>query len=284
MRRLLVLAPLVAAPLLAQAPAAKRPMTPDDVMALKSVSDAQISPDGRWVAYVVTTPDFKENAQDANVWLVGATCRSVALGPVAPGCEPVQLTRSVKADNAPRWSPDGKRLAFLSNREENRNQLWVINPFGGEPERLTESKTGIGAFQWSPDGARIAYVATQEPTPEEEKRTKEKDDPQVFDRDFRMSRLWVLDVATRKATETQPRWVFTSVRSATHTRVGPSARNWRATRSAGPSLTSSRWVVRTLRRPRTTPCRPSSRMRRSTVQRATRTPSRFNCAQTLSAP
>ncbi|MFL5580862.1 MAG: S9 family peptidase [Gemmatimonadaceae bacterium] len=191
MRTLIALASLaLAAPLVAQAPAPKRPMTPDDVMALKGVSDAQISPDGRWVAYVVSAADFKENAYDANVWLVGAG-----------GGDPVQLTRNVKNDNAPRWSPDGRRLAFLSNREENRGQIWLINPFGGEPERLTESKSGVQGYEWSPDGSRIAYVAAQEPTPDEEKKTKERDDPQRFDVDFRMGRLWVIDVATKKATE-----------------------------------------------------------------------------------
>lgn len=183
------------------APATRRPMTPDDILQLRGVGDAQISPDGRWVAYVVSAANFTENAFDANVWLVSATCPSVAAGTVAPECEPVQLTRHVKNDNAPRWSPDGRRLAFVSNREEGRNQIWLMNPFGGEPERLTESRTGVQAYQWSPDGARIAFVARQEPTPDEERRTKEKDDAAPFDRDFRMARLWVIDVATKQARE-----------------------------------------------------------------------------------
>src|SRR5690349_19662153 len=81
----------------------KRSMTFEDVMAIKNVSDAQVSPDGKWVAYVVTSVDMKENASDADIWLVPSA-----------GGEPIRLTTSKKNDTQPRWSPDGKRLAFVS--------------------------------------------------------------------------------------------------------------------------------------------------------------------------
>lgn len=167
----------------------KRAMTFEDVLALKSVSDAQVSPDGKWVAYVVTAADMKENANDADVWLV-----STAGGP------PVRLTTNKKSDGQPRWSPDGKRVAFISSREE-KPQIFLISPFGGEAEKLTDSKSGIQSFQWSPDGSRIAYVVPREPTPDEEKRIKDKDDAQVIDKDFRLARIWVIDVTTKKAAE-----------------------------------------------------------------------------------
>lgn len=167
----------------------KRPMTFEDMLALKSVSDAQISPDGKWVAYVVTSVDMKENANDADVWLVSTS-----------GGEPVRLTTSKKNDNQPRWSPDGKHLAFVSAREE-KPQIFLISPFGGEATKLTNSKSGVQSFQWSPEGNRIAYVAQKDLTPEEEQKQKDKDDSQVIDQNFRFSRLWVIDVATGKATE-----------------------------------------------------------------------------------
>ena len=167
----------------------KRAMTFDDILALKSVSDAQVAPDGKWVAYVVTSMDMKENASDADVWLVSTA-----------GGEPTRLTTSKKTDTQPRWSPDGKRLAFISARED-KPQIFLISPFGGEAEKLTDSKSGIASFQWAPDGNRIAYVAQQEPSSEEEKKQKDKDDAQVIDKNFKFSRIWIIDVNTKKASE-----------------------------------------------------------------------------------
>ncbi len=172
------------------ATAARRGMTFDDVMARKAVSDPQISPDGKWVVYVVTTADTTENVADGDLWIVGA---GVGM--------PARLTTSKKADTQPRWSSDGKRIAFLSTRDGDKAQIFVIPPFGGEAEKLTDSKSAVRSFQWSPDGRRIAFVADQVPTPDEDKRTKDKDDALVIDQNFKFSRLWSIDVATKKATE-----------------------------------------------------------------------------------
>lgn len=179
----------VALQVVAASAQSRRPMTPDDVMSLKTVSDAQISPDGRWIAYVVTAADMKENANDANVWLVATA-----------GGSPIRLTTSKKNDNQPRWSPDSRTLAFLSAREE-KPQVFLISAFGGEAERLTESKSGVQSFQWSPDGSKIVYVAEQEMTPEEEKKQKDKDDAQIIDKNIRHSRISIIDVQSRKARE-----------------------------------------------------------------------------------
>ena len=164
-----------------------RRMTFDDVIALRSVSDAQISPDGKWVAYTVTRADLEQNASDADIWLASTL-----------GESPSRLTTHKKSDTSPRWSPDGRRIAFISAREE-KPQIFLMSAFGGEPERLTEHKGGVRQIAWSPDGRSIAFVADEEPTADEEKRIKDKDDAIVVDTNYKFNRLWVLDVATRKA-------------------------------------------------------------------------------------
>ena len=179
-----------------------RRMTFDDVIALHTVSDAQLSPDGKSVVYVVTHADLDQNASDADLWMVPAS-----------GGEPVRLTTSKKSDTSPRWSPDGRRIAFVSTREE-KPQLYVMSPFGGEAERVTELKGGVRQLQWSPDGKSIAIVADHEPTSEEEKRVKDKDDAIVVDTGYKFTRLMIVDVATHKArtismadaTVSDPQW------------------------------------------------------------------------------
>lgn len=162
-------------------------MTFDDVIALKGVSDPQLSPDGRWVAYVVSHADMEADAADPDIYMVAAS-----------GGVPVRLTTSKKADTSPRWSPDGKWIAFISARDD-KPQIYLISPTGGEAEVLTSSKSGIGSFAWSPDATRIAYVAQRDLTADEEKKQKSKDDAVVIDQHFRFTQISTIDLASRKA-------------------------------------------------------------------------------------
>ena len=158
--------------------------TLDDLLTLKSVGGTQISPDGKWVAYTVGYGDFKQDAFITQIWLAEtATGKSI------------QLTRSDKSSTTPRWSPDGKWLAFLSNRIEDKNQIFIIDPTGGEAQQLTKSETAIGNFNWSDDGKTIAYTAN-EPTAQPLKDRKDYyGDYDVVREGYTYVHLWTLDVA-----------------------------------------------------------------------------------------
>jgi len=129
----------------AQAPA-KHPLAFDDLIKLHRIAAPEVSPDGKWVAYGISTPDMEANRGVSNIWLVSTS-----------GGEAIQLTQSGK-DSAPSWSPDGKTLAFLSERD-GTSQVYVISMEGGEAKKLTTLSTGADLFKWSPDGKSIAFTS-----------------------------------------------------------------------------------------------------------------------------
>ena len=127
----------------------RRNMTPEDITRIRWVSDAQISPDGQRVAFVVTTLCEERDQYLSNIWMVAVD-----------GGAPRRLTSGDKRDGAPRWSPDGTRLAFVSERQgQKRPQLYVMPLDGGESVRLTELAQGVADPVWSPDGRRLAFVS-----------------------------------------------------------------------------------------------------------------------------
>ena len=128
-------------------------MKPEDVFALTSVGDPRLSPDGRRAAYVVSRTDEEANAYRTAIWL--ATLDGSE--------EPRQLTSGERNDGSPRWSPDGRWLAFVSNRDgedekKAKAQLYVLPADGGEPRRLTDGKESVESLAWSPDSSRIAFA------------------------------------------------------------------------------------------------------------------------------
>lgn len=166
------------------APAQSRVPTLDDLVTLKSVGGTQISPDGKWVAYTVSYGDFKLDAFITQIWLANSETG-----------QSFQLTRGDKSSTNPRWSPDGKLLAFVSNRVEDKNQIFLIDPSGGEARQLTKSETAINNFAWSEDGKMIAYTAT-EPTAQPLKDRKEYyGDYDVVRAGYSYVHIWTLDVA-----------------------------------------------------------------------------------------
>src|SRR5438876_1050861 len=132
--------------------AGRRPMTIEDLFRFQRVSDPQISPDGKQVAYVVGTVNLEANSIASSIWLVPADGRS----------KPRQLTNTTKKDRHPRWSPDGKQILFESNRSGD-NQLWLIDLSGGEARQLTTVSTEASNALWSRDGKHIAFVSAVYP-------------------------------------------------------------------------------------------------------------------------
>ncbi len=167
-------------------PSAKSPAI-DDLISLKRAGSPAISPDGKWVAYTVRETNWDDNRYETEVWLAD----------VASGA-PRQLTNGLKSSDAPAWSPDGRRLAFRSDRTDVR-QIYLIDPQGGEADKLTSSTEGVESFQWSPDSKLIAYTARDSRGDAIKDREKKYGEFDVIDQDYLMSHLYVVDVASRQS-------------------------------------------------------------------------------------
>ena len=205
---------ILAATLAAQT--ARRPIKLDDLARLRDVRDPQLSPDGQWVAYVVATIDAKEDKGNTHVWLVGYD-----------GKNDRQITFSTDSEASPRWSPDGKYLAFTSSRpgKAKGSQVWLLDRNGGEAYQLTELKGRLQGYEWSPDSKRLALVIG-DPDPEAEAaaspvpgappkppkpividRYRYKQDGQGYLLSGRHSYIYLYDIATKKLERlTKSKW------------------------------------------------------------------------------
>ena len=207
---------------------ANRGVTAEDYFAFHFPSDAHISPDGKQVAYVVTVIDQQRNRRVSSIWLVDVDGRSA----------PRRLTAEGVNSNAPRWSPDGSELAFLSTRnagigesvgvaatEAPRPQICIMHMDGGEAQVVSRLKNGVTAFQWSPDGKRFVAVSRRGPSDEVVPSARKSDvrhykhisykfnDTGWFD--DKRSHLWVIEAAGGKDkqitsgddwNDTDPQW------------------------------------------------------------------------------
>src|SRR6266404_1102047 len=142
---------------------AKHPIAFEDMMKLHRVSAPPVSADGKWAAFVVSTPDMESNRNASNVWIVSTA-----------GGEAMQLTQSGH-DSSPAWSPDGKTLAFLSSRDGN-SQVYILSMEGGEAHAVTHLSTGADLVKWSPDGKTIAFTSSVYPDCKDDACNKKRDE------------------------------------------------------------------------------------------------------------
>jgi len=130
----------------------RRPLEIADLFELRSVGAPSISPDGAWVAYTVSHLDIVADRRDVDIYMSSVT---------DPSVEAIRLTSTEGAESSPRWSPDGRYLAFLSSRDGGGSQVWLLDRRGGEANRLTDYDGSVSAFAWSPDASQLALIASE---------------------------------------------------------------------------------------------------------------------------
>jgi len=182
----------------AQQPAAARPITIDDHFQIREVEGPRLSPDAQWVAYTVRSTSLKEDNSKQRIWMVSFA-----------GGEAIPLTSEEVSSGHPRWSPDGKYLAFLSARNEGRTQVWLLNRAGGEAQRLTDTPQDVDSFEWSPDGKRLCLIL-RDATTEELAAAKDKENDKedgdkpakvAKEKKHKAQKPWVIDRLQFKADE-----------------------------------------------------------------------------------
>jgi dipeptidyl aminopeptidase/acylaminoacyl peptidase len=164
----------------------------DEALSMKSVSGAQISPDGKYVAYSVQSTDWEQNEFVSQIWIA-----------VTATGERYQLTSGKKSSTGAQWSPDSRRLAFTSDRDGKR-QIYLISPAGGEATVLTSEDNGVGTIAWSPDGTSIAFTSSGPEAKPRKDRKEKYGEFEIVGGDYAMNHLWLIKVDGEKSAKATP--------------------------------------------------------------------------------
>lgn len=189
----------------------KRLLRSGDIYRLQTMSDANISPDGQWVAYTVSTIDSAKDKRNSDIWMQSWD-----------GKQTVQLTNSPDNESAPRWSNDGKYISFLAVRPAGNSQVWLLDRRGGEGIKLTDVKADITTYSWSPDSKKLLLVMkdardtskSKPPQPYVINKFRFKQDISGYQYDTSRTHLYIFDIATKKTqtltngvyNESNPKW------------------------------------------------------------------------------
>ena len=185
---------LVLAPATAQE---KRLRTFVDALEQPVLSDPQLSPDGKQIAFVINRADWKANRHTGHIFRINSD-----------GTNQVQLTFGERGESSPRWSPDGKSIAFTARRDpDSANQIYVLHADGGEARKITSHATATGNITWAPDGKSIYFTATDAKNAEERERDRVQDDVFAFEENnFKQRHLWTTDLEGKTKRVTEGNW------------------------------------------------------------------------------
>jgi dipeptidyl aminopeptidase/acylaminoacyl peptidase len=161
-----------------------------DLLSIPRLSDPQLSPGGKDVLYTRADADWKIGRRISHIWRAPTD-----------GGAPTQLTSGAEGENGPRWSPDGKTIAFTAKRGDDEfAQIYLLPTDGGEARQLTKHASAVSNLSWVPDGSAILFKAPEAKTADEKAREKARDDVYLYDENYKQTHVWKVTVASRTET------------------------------------------------------------------------------------